>query len=170
MKLIVGLGNRGPEYEKTRHNYGFAVVDELARERNFPDFRLSKEHDALISIKNDVIIAKPQTYMNHSGRTVKSIVSYYKIEPKDVLVVHDDADIPLGEIKKAERSGSAGHKGVQSIIDEIKTNEFKRLRMGIASEDPSFKDKDLEEVVLKKFSGAEEAVVEKTIDKAIGMI
>lgn len=170
MKLIIGLGNYGPEYEKTRHNYGFMVVDELARKNNFPDFKLSKEHNALVSNKGDTILAKPQTYMNNSGKAVKSIASYYKIEPKDILVIHDDADIQLGEIKEVDSRGSAGHNGVQSIIDEIKTNEFKRLRLGIDSEDPSFKDKDLEEVVLKNFSKDEESIVEETIKKAVEII
>ena len=170
MKLIVGLGNYGPEYEKTRHNYGFMVVDEIARKHNFPDFKLSKEHNALISIENDVILAKPQTYMNNSGQAVKSIASYYKTEPKDILVIHDDADIDLGEIKEAENQGSAGHKGVQSIIDELKTNEFKRIRLGINSEDPSFKGKELEAVVLKNFSSDEQPIVEETIKRAAEMI
>lgn len=170
MKLIVGLGNYGPEYEKTRHNYGFMVVDEIARKHNFPDFKLSKEHNALISIENDVILAKPQTYMNNSGKAVKSIASYYKIQPKDILVIHDDADINLGEIKEAESRGSAGHNGIQSIIDELKTNKFKRTRMGINSEDSSFKDKELEEVVLKNFSEDEEEIVSKTIDNAVEQI
>ena len=131
---------------------------------------MAKEHDALISKKDDVILIKPQTYMNNSGKAVKSIASYYRIEPEDILVVHDDADIPLGEIKKAESQGSAGHKGVQSIIDELKTNGFKRIRMGIASDDPSFKDKDLEEVVTKNFSEAEKLIVEETINKALELI
>jgi PTH1 family peptidyl-tRNA hydrolase len=108
--------------------------------------------------------------MNNSGKAVKSIASYYKIEPKDILVIHDDADIQLGEIKEVDSRGSAGHNGVQSMIDEIKTNEFKRLRLGIDSEDPSFKDKDLEEVVLKNFSKDEESIVEETIKKAVEII
>ncbi|MFA5714524.1 MAG: aminoacyl-tRNA hydrolase [Candidatus Paceibacterota bacterium] len=170
MKLIIGLGNYGPEYEKTRHNYGFMVIDELARKHDFPDFKLDKEHNALVSIENDVILVKPQTYMNNSGKAIKSVASYYKIESKNILVIHDDADVQLGEIKEAESRGSAGHNGVQSIIDELKTNEFKRLRMGINSEDPSFKDKELEEVVLKNFSKDEEAIVEETIKKAVEMI
>jgi len=170
MKLIVGLGNYGPEYEKTRHNYGFMVADELARKNSFPDFKLDKEHNALISIENDIVLIKPQTYMNSSGKAVKSIASYYKIEPKDILVIHDDADIQLGEIKEDESRGSAGHKGVQSIIDELKTNGFKRIRMGINSEDPSFQGKELENVVLKNFSSNEQPIVEETIKKTVEMI
>lgn len=170
MKLIVGLGNYGPEYEKTRHNYGFMVIDEIAKEHVFPDFKLSKEHFSLISMKDDAILIKPQTYMNNSGKAVKSVASYYKIEPKDILVIHDDADMPLGEIKDAESRGSAGHNGVQSIIDELKTNEFKRMRMGIDSEDPSFKNKELEDVVLKNFSASEQPIVEGTTKKAVKMV
>jgi len=170
MKLIVGLGNYGPEYEKTRHNYGFMVVDEIAKEHGFPDFKLSKEHSAFISMKNDCILINPQTYMNLSGKAVKSVASYYKIEPKDILVIHDDADIDLGEIKEAESRGSAGHNGVRSIIDELKTNEFKRLRMGINSDDPSFKGKELEDVVLKNFGSNEEPIVEETIKEAVKIV
>lgn len=170
MKLIVGLGNYGPEYEKTRHNLGFTVIDEYAKEQGFPDFKLAKEHQSLISAENEIILAKPQTYMNLSGKAVKSLASYYKIEPKDILVIHDDADVNLGEIKEAESRGSAGHNGVQSIIDELKTNEFKRLRMGIDSEDPSFKNKELEDVVLKNFSSEEQPTVEEMIKKAVKMI
>lgn len=170
MKLIVGLGNYGPEYEKTRHNYGFMVVDELARKHSFPDFKLDKEHNVLISIESDVILIKPQTYMNNSGKAVKSVIAYYKIEPKDILVIHDDADIQLGEVKEDESRGSAGHKGVQSIIDELKTNEFRRMRMGINSEDPSFQGKELEDVVLKNFSNNEQPIVEETIKKAVEII
>jgi PTH1 family peptidyl-tRNA hydrolase len=170
MELIIGLGNYGPEYEKTRHNYGFMVVERLRKKMDFPEFTTDNKHQAMVSIKDDVIMAEPQTYMNKSGKAVKSLASYYKIKPEDILIIHDDADIPLGEIKKAEGRGSAGHKGVQSVIEELKTNQFKRLRLGIYSEDPSFKDKDLEEVVLKNFSKEEDPIVEEAIDKAIKMI
>jgi PTH1 family peptidyl-tRNA hydrolase len=108
--------------------------------------------------------------MNNSGKAVKSIASYYKIKSDDILVVHDDADIKLGEIKEAESRGSAGHNGVQSIIDELGTNQFKRLRMGIGSEDPSFKDKSLEEVVLKNFGQEEKSLVEESIKRAVEII
>jgi len=170
MKLIIGLGNYGPEYEKTRHNYGFMVVDKIAKEHGFPDFKLSKEHSALISTKNNVILAKPQTYMNNSGKTVKSLASYYKIEPKDILVIHDDAETDLGEIKSVESRSASGHNGVRSIISELGTNEFKRLKLGINSEDPSFKNKPLDEVVLKGFSKAEEIIAMGVVEEAVGLI
>ena len=170
MKLIIGLGNYGPEYEKTRHNYGFMAVDEIQRKYNFPDFKLEKEHNALISKKGDVLLIKPQTYMNNSGKAVKSIASYYKVEPKDIIVIHDDAETALGEIKEVEGRSAAGHNGVRSIINELGTNEFKRLKLGISSDDPSFKNNPLEEVVLKNFSKAEEIIALGVIGKVVELI
>ncbi len=170
MKLIIGLGNYGPEYEKTRHNYGFMVIDEIQRNNNFPDFKLEKEHNALISKKGEIILVKPQTYMNQSGKAVKSLVSYYKIDLKDIIVIHDDAETDLGEIKEVEGRSAAGHNGVRSIIDELGTNEFKRLKMGINSDDSSFNNKSLEDVVLKNFSSEEKPLVEESIKKAIEII
>lgn len=170
MKLIAGLGNYGPEYEKTRHNYGFMVVDEIQREYGFPDFKLEKGHQALVSKKGDVILAKPQTYMNNSGKAVKSLVSYYKINIEDIVIIHDDVETDLGEIKEVEGRSAAGHNGVRSIINELGTNKFKRLKMGISSEDPSFKNNPLEDVVLKDFSQNEKALVEENIKKAVEII
>jgi len=171
MILIAGLGNPGKEYEKTRHNYGFRVIDRLAERNSFPPFKLSKEYRALISMEGNVILAKPQTYMNESGKAIKSIASYYKIDPKNIIVIHDDADISLGEIKMAEGRSSAGHKGVQSTIDELGTKNFQRIRMGMDSEDPSYKEpiekgEGLESVVLKNFGKDEELVVSKAIEEA----
>ncbi len=164
MKLIVGLGNYGKKYEKTRHNYGFTVIDEFAKRNNFPDFKLSLY--SLLSIKDDIILAKPQTYMNNSGKAVKAIADYYKIEPENITVIHDDADIELGKVKQGKNRGSAGHKGVESIINSLKTKNFKRIRMGINN---SF-DAPLEDVVLKKFDKEEEGIVEKAIEKACSIL
>lgn len=164
MKLIVGLGNYGKKYEKTRHNYGFFVIDEFAKRNNFPEFKSSLF--SLLSIKNDVIIAKPQTYMNNSGKAVKAIADYYKIDPEDIIVVHDDADIEIGKIKKGENRGSAGHNGIKSIIELLGTKNFKRLRMGINN---SF-DLPLEDVVLKKFNKEEESLVLKAINEACSIL
>ncbi|MFA5431387.1 MAG: aminoacyl-tRNA hydrolase [Candidatus Paceibacterota bacterium] len=170
MKLIAGLGNYGPEYEKTRHNYGFMVIDEIQRKHNFPAFKLEKAHNALISKKGNVLLVKPQTYMNESGKAIKSIAAYYKVNIKDIIIIHDDAETNLGEIKEVEARSAAGHNGVRSIIDELKTNEFKRLKLGINSEDSSFKNKPLEDVVLKNFSKAEEIIALGVIEKAVEMI
>jgi PTH1 family peptidyl-tRNA hydrolase len=171
MKLIVGLGNYGTEYEKTRHNYGFMVIDALQQEFNLSDFKMDKNSNSLVSQDNNLILIKPQTYMNNSGKAVKKIINFYKLSNKDIIVIHDDADIDLGEIKIAENNGSAGHNGIKSIINELGTKEFIRLRMGINSEDPSYKEPltngGLEDIVLKNFSKNEQEVVEETIKKAV---
>jgi PTH1 family peptidyl-tRNA hydrolase len=170
MKLIAGLGNYGPEYENTRHNYGFVFIDQIQKKCNFPDFKLEKKHNALISKKGEVLLVKPQTYMNESGKAIKNIASYYKIDVKDIIIIHDDAETNLGEIKEVEGKSAAGHNGVRSIINELGTNKFKRLKLGINSEDSSFRNKPLEDVVLKGFSKAEEIIVMDTIEKAVELI
>jgi len=172
MKLIVGLGNYGTEYEKTRHNYGFMVIDAFQKENNFPEFNMDKDSNSLVSKNNDIVLIKPQTYMNNSGMAVRKIANFYKISNKDIIVIHDDADVNLGEIKIAEDRGSAGHNGVESIINELKNKEFTRLRMGINSEDPSYAEpisrgEGLEAVVLNNFSTNEQAIVNETIKKAL---
>ena len=164
MKLIIGLGNYGKKYEKTRHNYGFFVIDEFAKRNDFPEFKSSLF--SLLSIKNDIILAKPQTYMNNSGKAVKAIADYYKIDPEDIIVVHDDADIEVGKIKEDKNRGSAGHNGIKSIIELLGTKNFKRLRMGINN---SF-DLPLEDVVLKRFSKKEVALVLEAINEACSIL
>lgn len=164
MKLIVGLGNYGKEYEKTRHNYGFFVIDEFAKRNDFPEFKLSLF--SLLSIKDDIILAKPQTYMNNSGKAVKAIADYYKIDSENIIIVHDDADIELGKVKQDEDRGSAGHNGIKSIIELLGTKNFKRLRMGINN---SF-NLPLEEIVLKKFNKEEEILILETIDEACSIL
>ena len=164
MKLIVGLGNYGTKYEKTRHNYGFFVIDEFAKRNNFPKFKPALF--SLLSVKDDVILAKPQTYMNNSGKAVKAIADYYQIEPENIIIVHDDADIDIGKIKEDKNRGSAGHNGIKSIIDLLGTKNFKRLRMGINN---SF-DSPLEDIVLKKFSKEEEILVSEAINEACSIL
>ncbi len=164
MKLIIGLGNYGKKYEKTRHNYGFFVIDEFAKRNDFPEFKSSLF--SLLSIKNDIILAKPQTYMNNSGKAVKAIADYYKIDPEDIIVVHDDADIEIGKIKEDKNRGSAGHNGIKSIIELLGTKNFKRLRMGINN---SF-ELPLEDVVLKRFSKEEELLVIEAINEACSIL
>lgn len=144
MKIVVGLGNPGTKYEKTRHNAGFMAVDLIA-EKYGAAWKLNKKFDALIAQTDDMILAKPQTFMNCSGQTAYKILSYYKllgktaglIRKKDqdlsevLTVIHDDLDIELGKIKVSVDSRSAGHNGVQSIIDRLKTRNFQRIRVGI---------------------------------------
>ena len=138
-KLVIGLGNPGREYASTRHNVGFAVLDELA-ERFGCSFRYKLRFAAKVTEWNGslgkVILAKPQTYMNRSGATVAALVAWSKLTPSDVLVVVDDADLPLGQIRLRPSGGSCGHNGLRSIIEALGgSEEFARLRIGIGRPD-----------------------------------
>jgi PTH1 family peptidyl-tRNA hydrolase len=135
MKIIIGLGNPGKEYEKTRHNAGFLCTDWLRKEFGFAPFVSDKKMSAEISsgmIENEkVLIAKPQTFMNRSGAAVLALLKFYKLSPSDIVVIHDDLDIALGKFKTSSSSRSAGHNGVQNIIDTLGTQDFLRVRLGI---------------------------------------
>ena len=131
MKLIVGLGNIGKEYDETRHNAGFMTIDRFA-EKHALEFNKQK-FDAMIAdgIINGkkVILAKPTTYMNESGRSVRQIVDFYKLDPEDVLVVHDDMDLATGRLRLRQKGSAGGHNGIKSIIAHLGTEKFKRLRI-----------------------------------------
>lgn len=135
MKLIVGLGNPGQEYANTRHNLGFIFVDKLREELGLSAFAENKKFDAEIAEGNyagaKILLAKPDTFMNLSGTAVKKIMDFCKLTPEDLIIVHDDLDIPTGKYKIATDSSSAGHNGVQSIIDQLGTQNFRRIRIGI---------------------------------------
>jgi len=162
MFLIVGLGNPGKKFEKTRHNVGFRVVNEFAKKNNFPDFKISKKFNALISegeFNNEkVILAKSQTFMNLSGKAVKKLVSSFRFQVSGLWVVHDDIDLPLGKIRIVKNRGSAGHKGVESIIRAINSKNFVRFRIGILPK--TGKPKNLEKFVLQKPSKAKPSEAE----------
>ena len=130
MKLIVGLGNPLPKYENTRHNVGFILLDALSDKLNL-SWEVTPKFDAEMCVRENFILAKPQTYMNDSGNGVSKIINYYKIQPQDLLVVHDDVDLSLGTVREQFAAGSAGHHGVESIIDSLGTQTFWRLRVGI---------------------------------------
>ncbi len=148
MILIVGLGNPGQKFQKTRHNIGFRVVDELAENKT-----------------GQFMIAKPQTFMNESGRAVKKLVAKFKIPTANLWVVHDDIDLPLGKFKISQGRGSAGHKGVQSIINELKTKDFNRVRIGICPK--TGKPKTVEKFVLQNFTKEEETVLKEVIEEVV---
>lgn len=133
MKLIVGLGNPGEKYKDTRHNVGFMVVDKLAHELGGTDIHWeeSPKHNASIAKTGEVTLVKPLTYMNASGVAVKSVAGFYHVQHKDIWVVHDDLDLPLGKIRIRAGGASAGHHGVDSIIREIGSDRFVRIRLGI---------------------------------------
>lgn len=130
MKLVVGLGNPGEKYDTTPHNAGFMFLDTIAS--NFvPEKKFNSEIAESGSGEKKVIYAKPQASMNNSGSAVQLLLQYYKIDSENFIVIHDEIDIKLGEVKLALNSSSAGHKGVQSIMDEIRTANFYRIRIGI---------------------------------------
>jgi len=151
MVLIVGLGNPGKEYERTRHNIGFRVIDALAK---------NKPHH--------LVLLKPQTFMNKSGDAVIDAVNFYKIKPADLWVIHDDIDLMLGETKISRNRGSAGHKGVDSIIKKLGTKDFNRIRIGICPE--SGKPESVEKFVLENFTKKEEETIKKVIERTIQTI
>jgi PTH1 family peptidyl-tRNA hydrolase len=172
MFVIIGLGNPGEKYIGTRHNAGFAFLEKIRSVWNFPDFQLEKKFNAEISkgkfAKQDVLLVKPQTFVNLSGNTVLKILHFYKILPENILILHDDLDLPLGSFRLTEDSRSAGHNGVQNIIDQLDTQKFKRIRIGIKLDSLA----DLPTVaaertakegvfVLQKFSTEENAQLEK---------
>ncbi|MCK4781579.1 aminoacyl-tRNA hydrolase [Candidatus Parcubacteria bacterium] len=182
--LIIGLGNPEEKYQKTRHNFGFQVIDEFRKKNDFPVFELfrlrrgfggqAKKNNALISKAvlsgEKIILAKPQTFMNNSGQAVKSLIAFYKIKSSDIIVIHDDLDLPLGKIKISQDSRSAGHKGVQSIIDEIKTKNFTRFRLGIKPEQSYRPFPGAENFVLEKFTKDEEKIVKQIMKQTVEAI
>lgn len=163
MKALIGLGNPGKKYTNTRHNIGFELIDKIQREYNFPDFKFDKKFDSLVSKKGDLFIMKPQTFMNRSGMAVRALKDYYNIDSKDLLIIHDDADIDLGKVKIDFSRSSGGHKGVQSIIDHLKTKNFWRIRFGISKDE---KEKAIN-ITLKKFSKKERETIEPLTDKLL---
>lgn len=130
MKLIVGLGNPGKEYEFNRHNVGFILLDKFA-EKNDSKFQTFAKANSLTTQFNDFYMCKPQTFMNKSGDAVLKMSKFYKIEPKDIIVVHDDLDLEFGVVKKHFGKNSAGHNGVEDIIQKLGTKDFWRVRIGI---------------------------------------
>ena len=162
MMIIVGLGNPETKYKNTPHNIGFEAIDRIAKENNFPDFKLSKKFKAIISEKDDTILVKPETYMNNSGQSVAKLVKFYKT--KDLTVIHDDIDLPLGKIRVSQNRGSAGHKGIESIIKELGTKDFKRIRIGIQ---PEKKIINIERYVLTKFTKEAKQLIIESIKKTL---
>ena len=138
MKIIIGLGNPGKEYKTTRHNAGFLCADFLRKELGFASFVGNQKMSADISrgVLNDekILIAKPQTFMNRSGAAVSALIKFYKLSVSDIVVIHDDLDITLGKFKISASSRSAGHNGIQNIIDTLGTKNFLRVRLGIGGQ------------------------------------
>lgn len=170
MKLIVGLGNPGKRYQKTRHNIGFVAVNALQKHWQAEPWSLNSKFNAEISSVmvdgKKIHLLKPMTFMNESGQAVQLFAEYYKISPKDILILHDDKDIPLGEIKIQNDRGHAGHNGIRSIIDHIGTKDFSRVRIGVANAKKQEKT-DTSDFVLGKFGLLEWRTVIKIIEDTV---
>lgn len=164
MKLIVGLGNPGKEYENTRHNIGFCYLDLFANYLNEDKYKEKFNGLYIKTIYNgeDIIILKPMSYMNLSGEVVIKFVNYFKIKPEDIIVIHDDLDMPVGKLKLRENGTSGGHNGIKNIILNLQTENFKRLKIGI-SKDNNIEIKDY---VLGKFSYEDKEKLKK-LEKVI---
>ena len=166
MKLIVGLGNPELKYVMSRHNTGFLAIDELANRYNI---KLDNDKFNGIFAKTriegvDVIVAKPMTYMNNSGDFIRPLADYYKIDYKDIIVVYDELALPVGKIRITKQGSAAGHNGIKSIIANLGTEKFIKVRIGIGIEIENINQIDF---VLKKYTPEEFAVQKKSIDKAV---
>lgn len=163
MKLIVGLGNPGPEYAYTRHNVGFLTVDTFKEKINASDFKPG--YKGLISKGKhnnvDYIILKPLTFMNLSGDSLIEVANYYKINKEDIIVIYDDMDYSVGEYSIREKGGHGGHNGIRNIIDRLGTQEFARIRIGIGKSNRE----DKSGYVLGKFSKAELETLKGLVSK-----
>lgn len=169
MKLVVGLGNPGKRYERTRHNLGFWVVDRLAAEKETA-FKKKRHHSLIADWRMDgeeVWLVKPQTYMNHSGAAVSELLRHLPVETKDLVVIHDDLDLPFGRIRVRCRGGAAGHRGVLSILESLGEEAFCRLRIGIGRPPAGL---DPVEFVLEPFSVAERSELDRIISRAAAAV
>ncbi len=164
MKAVIGLGNPGMKYDGTKHNVGFMLLDRLAESDRLKyrnDFR-GKVAEGIYG-KERTFFLKPYTYMNLSGLAVAQLAGYYKIPATDIIVIHDDMDIPLGRIKLRPQGGSGGHNGIKSIIAELNTQDFWRLRIGVGR--PK-EDGDAVNHVLSSFGKVERTILNETLERA----
>ncbi|KKK36666.1 peptidyl-tRNA hydrolase [Mesobacillus campisalis] len=165
MKLIVGLGNPGKQYDKTRHNIGFEVIDELSARLDIPlsQAKLKGLYGAGVVKGEKVILLKPLTYMNLSGESIRAVMDYFDIELDDLVVVYDDLDLPTGKIRLRQKGSAGGHNGIKSTIAHTGSQEFNRIRVGISRPQNGMAITDY---VLGKFSKEEQPDMEHAVKKA----
>ena len=171
MKIIAGLGNPGAEYAKTKHNVGFMFIDALAdalglSASDWKDKFEAKVADARIGTEK-VVLVKPQTYMNESGRAVGPLMNWYKLDPEDLIVVHDDMDIPAGTIRIRKKGSAGGHNGIKNIILHLGHDTFQRIKIGVGEKPKGY---DLADYVLGHFSGEELAIMKESLEKVCGAV
>lgn len=172
MKLIAGLGNPGEKYAGVRHNLGFEVIDQLVSKKDSGEWTKEEKFKSEMIKDGDLILAKPQTFMNQSGIAISLLVSYYKIPPADVIIIHDDLDLPLGKIKVRIGGAAAGHHGVESVIKALDNDKFIRVRLGIGnlrtqSSEHKRAHVDTNKFVLEPFIHSEKSPVKHMVKQAI---
>ncbi len=167
MHIIAGLGNPGSQYRFTRHNIGFRVIEELQK-RYFAKMALHKTSNSILGkikiIDRDVILLMPQTYMNNSGMSIAVIKKKFSVRASNIVIIHDEIDLPLGKIKVKFGGGIAGHNGLKSIVENIATKDFSRVRIGIGKPDKN--NMSVSSFVLSEFAKEEKLLIEQTVSKA----
>lgn len=172
MKLIVGLGNPGEKYANFRHNLGFTALEEFRRKGDWGYWGIAEKFKSEIIKKDQIILARPQTYMNNSGLAVKLLTTYYKLPTDDLIVIYDELDLPMGKIKVRFGGAAAGHHGAESIIKALGTDQFIRIRLGIGnlktqSSEHKGAHVSAEKFVLEPFIHSEKAPVKHMLKQAI---
>ena len=165
MYLIVGLGNPENEYANTRHNMGFDTINEIAKNNNIniTKSKFKGLYETTIIQGKKVILLKPQTYMNASGESIKEVAKFYNIEPEEIVVIYDDIDIEKGKIKLRKKGGAGSHNGMKSVIQELNSTDFIRVRVGIGQ--PEFKN-DMINYVIGKVPEEEQQILHQGVEKA----
>ena len=169
MYLIAGLGNPSRTYEGTRHNIGFTMIDAIGNK--FGNDVTTKKHKALVGRGiidgMRVILAKPQTYMNLSGESIREIADFYKIEPENIIIIYDDISLDVGQLRIRKKGSAGGHNGIKNIIAHLGTQEFPRIKVGIGNKPEGW---DLADYVLSKYSKAEQEALEEASEGVIGAV
>lgn len=171
MFLLVGLGNPGPEYVRTRHNAGFLVIDELASrcKTRLKEVKFESCFTRTVLAETSLILAKPLTFMNRSGVAVARLIHHFSIAPENLLIIYDDMDLPPGKIRLRPAGGSGGHKGVSSVIYHLGSEQFPRLRLGIGrdgDEGTASREQQVISYVLSPFKPEEEALIQDAVQAA----
>lgn len=168
MLLIAGLGNPGPRYQATRHNIGFRVIDELARQCGVPASAFKDRFQGEVASARlggaDLLLLRPQTFMNESGRSVQAACTFYKIKPSELIVAHDDLDVPFCEVRLKQGGGDGGQRGIRSVTAALGP-DYVRIRLGIGRPPPDFRG-DVADFVLQAFASAELATVDQMVTRA----
>lgn len=171
MLVVVGLGNPGKKYAKNRHNVGFMTCDAIREREGLPDFKekFSGVYSRGPAFSKEIVLLEPMTFMNLSGDSVQPASAFFKVAPSEIVVVHDELDVPFGEVRLKFGGGHAGHNGLRSIIERMGTPDFLRVRVGIGRPPPGFKG-DVADFVLQDFDASEKAELPDVIARAIDAV